>query len=338
MALTHDLSARDRQLVDYLLGLLPEEEAELLDEESIVDDDVAARLCGVEEDLVDAYVTGTLDAKNRSHFETYYLKSPLRRGKVKFARRFLAVVDRASAAATPAPAMAGAGADRVRRFSPRPETIASKPATRRARFSWPMLTAAASMLITCGVFVKDMQVRHGLDQVRAQSAAQSRRAAILSKQLDEARNENAQIAEQLNRARAESLPPEQLSALALPAVRPGATASRAVVLFPQTRSVGQPTTIRIQPNAEIRFDLRLESNEFARYRAILRTASDNSIVWRSAVLVARTAPSSSVPLAVPSHVLNAQHYSIELSGIDAAGLETTVSSYGFQTDRRVGVR
>ena len=338
MALTHDLSPQDRQLVNYLLGLLPEEEADLLDEESVVDDEVAARLCGVEEDLVDAYVTGTLDAPVRSRFETYYLKSPLRRGKVKFARRFLTVVDRATATPTPITAMAGAGADRVRRFSPRPETIASKPATRQARFRWSMLTAAASMLITCGVFVKDMQVRQGLDQARAQSAAQSRRAEMLSKQLDEARNENAQIAEQLNRARAESIPPEQLSALSLPALRAGSVSSRATVLFPQTRSVGQPPTVKIRPNATIRFDLRLESTEFPRYRAILRTASDNSMVWRSAVLTTRTARSSTVPLAVPSQVLNAQHYSIELSGIDATGLETTVSSYGFQTDRRVGVR
>ena len=337
MALTHDLSARDRQLVNYLLGLLPEEDAELLDEESIVDDEVAARLCAVEEDLVDAYVTGTLDANIRSSFETYYLKSPLRRGKVKFARRFLTVVDRASAAAAPVPGLASAGADRVRRFSPRPETIASKPARPRARFSWSMLTAAASMVITCGVFVKDMQVRQGLDQARAQSAAQSRRADLLSKQLDDARNENAQIAEQLDRARAASIPSDQLSALSLPALGAGPASSRAIVLFPQTRSVGQPPTVKVRATATIRLDLRLETNEFARYRAVLRTASDNHIVWRSLLLTARAAPPSSVPLAVPSNVLTAQHYSIELAGIDATGLETTVSSYGFQTDRRVGV-
>ncbi len=51
----------DRQLIRYLLGLLPDEEAELYDEQSIVDDDLAARLRLVENDLVDAYVRGTLD-------------------------------------------------------------------------------------------------------------------------------------------------------------------------------------------------------------------------------------------------------------------------------------
>ena len=44
----------DRQLIRYLLGLLPEDEAQRYDEQSIVDDDVAARLRQVENDLVDA--------------------------------------------------------------------------------------------------------------------------------------------------------------------------------------------------------------------------------------------------------------------------------------------
>src|SRR5215831_5864233 len=86
----------DQHLVDYLLGLLPEEEVERLDEESIADDDVAARLSAVEDDLVDAYVTETLDESLRTRFETVYLRSPHRREKVKFARRFLAAVERVS--------------------------------------------------------------------------------------------------------------------------------------------------------------------------------------------------------------------------------------------------
>jgi hypothetical protein len=44
----------DRQLVRYLLGLLPEKDTERFDEECVVDDDVAERLRVVEDDLVDA--------------------------------------------------------------------------------------------------------------------------------------------------------------------------------------------------------------------------------------------------------------------------------------------
>ena len=84
----------DRQLVRYLVGLLPEEEAERLDEQSIVLDEVAARLSCVENDLVDAYVSGALEADILERFESFYLTSPQRCEKVKFAERFLAALER----------------------------------------------------------------------------------------------------------------------------------------------------------------------------------------------------------------------------------------------------
>jgi hypothetical protein len=99
-------AAGDERLIRYLLGLLPADETEQLDEQSIVDDGVACRLTVVEHDLVDAYVTGTLDLERRLRFESFYLASPRRRQRVMFAARFLAVVDGVapSAAATAVPA------------------------------------------------------------------------------------------------------------------------------------------------------------------------------------------------------------------------------------------
>jgi hypothetical protein len=85
------------RLVRYLLGLVPEEEAVWLDEASIADDAVAAALGCVENDLVDAYLTGTLDGPTRARFEAYYLRSPRRRERVHRAAGFLAGVDRAAA-------------------------------------------------------------------------------------------------------------------------------------------------------------------------------------------------------------------------------------------------
>jgi hypothetical protein len=98
MPLPNELTPADRHMVSYLLGLLPENEAERLDEASVVDGEVASRLRGIEDDLIDAYVTETLDQNTRDHFEAFYLKSPRRREKVTFATRFLTVVDRVSAA------------------------------------------------------------------------------------------------------------------------------------------------------------------------------------------------------------------------------------------------
>ena len=79
----------DDELVGYLLGELSEEDAERLDEMSLVDDEFAARLRLVEDDLVDAYAGGRLSGERLKRFESFYLASPRRREKAAFAKRVL---------------------------------------------------------------------------------------------------------------------------------------------------------------------------------------------------------------------------------------------------------
>ena len=77
---SQDKSAYDDQLLTrYLLGTLPAEEAERLDQLSIVDEELAARLSAVEYDLVDAYVRGEARGEDLARFESFYLSSAKRR-------------------------------------------------------------------------------------------------------------------------------------------------------------------------------------------------------------------------------------------------------------------
>jgi hypothetical protein len=117
----------DQQLVRYLLGLFPEEEAERFDEQSIVVDEFAVRLQCVENDLVDAYVSGTLEGDILKRFESFYLASPLRREKVKFAERLLASADRASASAPGPRKPRGPAPRRSRRFGTRWKPMRASP-------------------------------------------------------------------------------------------------------------------------------------------------------------------------------------------------------------------
>ena len=75
----------DEILVRYRLGTLPAEEAERLDELSIADDGLAARLRAIENDLVDAYLRDELTREDLEQFKSFYLSSPKRRKKVEFA-------------------------------------------------------------------------------------------------------------------------------------------------------------------------------------------------------------------------------------------------------------
>src|SRR3954462_5016398 len=138
MSLTHE-QFDDEYLLRYLLGLLPEEEAERLDELSVADDDMAWWLRSAEDDLVDGYVRGTLDAQTRRRFETAYLSSPRRRERVEFAASLIQSVDRTPAAAETAPVVA---------MPPRPERAAPPPAR-----EWQRWALAAMIVLASGVLL-----------------------------------------------------------------------------------------------------------------------------------------------------------------------------------------
>jgi len=84
---THD----DPILVRYLLGTLPPEQAERLDELSVSDNDLVWRLRAAENDLVDAYLRNELSGETLERFRSFYLASAYRREKVKFAEALLAL-------------------------------------------------------------------------------------------------------------------------------------------------------------------------------------------------------------------------------------------------------
>jgi hypothetical protein len=340
MSLSREPVQHDQQLIRYLLGMLPEEEVERIEEASIVDDDVAARLSVVEDDLVDAYVSGTLDPAMRARFEEFYMASPRRREKVHFAQRFLGAVDRApvspSRVALPAAVV--------------PATIegsAPQSAGGKVTFSKRFLAkldklvrqAAALLLIALGVLVFEyLRVRHGLDDARQERLAQNRQAETLVAELNEARAAHADTAKALERARASLAERRQQQSAA---ERSNTTAaSAAIVLAPQTRSLGPLPTVALWPGADrIAFDLRLEANDFVRYRARLKDAGTRRAVWSSDVLTPRSAGSGLVvSLLLPVAALEPRHYIIELAGLTPAGGAEPVGDYVFQLERRWTIR
>jgi hypothetical protein len=301
--------APSNQLVQYVLGLLPEAEAERLDEASVADDTLASRLRVVEHDLVDAYVSDTLDRETRARFETVYLATPRRREKVEFARRFLATVDGAAAAPviTPAPHRA-----------------------------WSLQAAAALLLaVSGGLLYQDLRLHDRAKDAERQIAIQTQRATSLARQLDEARavTRDAQTAFE----RAAAAQRDQRSAPAGPTAS-AATARTAVaiVLLPQTRSVGAVPTVAVPATAErVAFQLRLEANDFFVYQAALKDPGTNRIVWRSAQLSAQSRDEATVvSISVPASTLASQHYSLELTGIHGPERTEVVGNYVFQVDRQ----
>ena len=68
----------DELLTRYLLGDLPADQTERVDELSITDEEFACRLNRIENELVDAYVADQLQGDTLKQFVTRYLASDRR--------------------------------------------------------------------------------------------------------------------------------------------------------------------------------------------------------------------------------------------------------------------
>jgi hypothetical protein len=132
MAQTYDATHDDRRLLAYLLRMLPDEQVEQVELAALTDDEVAERLKVVEHELVDGYVRDTLDAPTHDRFESYYLSSPIRRERVKFAAEFLRAIDAEATRDTPAAVPVGV--------------------LRRPR-GWHLAAVAAVLVLTCGTLL-----------------------------------------------------------------------------------------------------------------------------------------------------------------------------------------
>jgi hypothetical protein len=310
MSFPHDSEPGDEELVRYLLGQLSEDDTARLDEASIVDDDVAARLRIVETDLIDSYVRGKLTGETLTLFEARYLSSPRRQEHVKLASDFVQAIDRKAARTGRATWM-----DR-----------AARPAIR----AWIMV-AAALVIAASGVVMFDgVRLRSELRQAREESGALERRAQNLEKQLGDARAASAAAAAELERIRSSAT-----AAVTPPGPAPEAPQRRpeaglvALVLLPPTRAVVPVPTLAIPADADrVAFELRLESNDFARYQVALKNLATNHILWRSHWMAPRSSGDQvSVSVNVPAHLLGPQHYSLDLTGRSGDGRTDVIGSY-----------
>jgi len=298
---------RLERLEDYLLGLLPEAEAEQLDELSITDEEFAWQLRAAEDDLVDAYVRDGLPATTRARFEEYYLASARHRERVTFARNLARTIDRAvdrSAAMAPS------------HTSPTPapahETV--RPVA-RSQTAWWLMAAAAAVVVAFGA----MLMRTGLLRPSAGTPAPTVAATPLARE-------------------ASSPPATPTSSISAAPARADRTSpapivtTEAVVLAPDTRAAGSMITVTVPAGADrIAFDLRLETNDFPRYQATLKDPGTDRAVWQSGWTTASVKRDSPVvPIAVPARTLKPQHYTFELTGRTDANRTDLVASYVFE--------
>jgi hypothetical protein len=294
-------SARDDEIIRYLLGELPEDEAERLDEQSVVDDEFAERLRVVEDDLVDAYASGRLAGERVKRFEAFYLASPHRRDKAAFARRFLSAID-----------------DDARVREQRMPAVRPAPASRWAG-RWAMAAAAVLCLAVGALLLREGQLRDYVREANERAASADQRVAALTDQV--AAQQKAAAAAEASLARAQAV--ESAGAIAL-------------VLPPQTRGVAAVPIVALGPDAAaLGLALEIEGAPHASYQAALKDPAGNQIVWRSGPLAVEAARTPRiVTLALPARLLKSQHYVVDVFASGAGRSGDFAGSYAFEVVRR----
>lgn len=315
----------DRFLTQYLLGALPAEDAESMDVLCIADEQLAARLAAIENDLVDAYVRGELSGDDLDHFNSFYLSSPYRRQKVDFATALLesekktAKAPVAKPVATPVAAPEVASVKVAIARPEEPSAPAPMPRALGRRFRWGFaLAAAAVMLVAAYVSFDNWRLRRQIDDRRSQQAAFDQRERELQKQLEDQRSANAEAAKEIERLRGSQTSLAQLTTIS-------------VLLPPPTRGASRPPTITLQPGTNLAvLILTLEADSFPQYRAELKDPAADQALWTSANLQpASLGDKKVVSISFPSSLLKPQNYIVELTGLPARGAPEAIGGYPF---------
>ena len=290
----------DQILTRYLLGDSPQEEAERLDELSVADEEFAWRLSALENDLVDAYARGELSGKERERFEARYRLSARTREKVDFARGLAVAVQRSGTA----------DAEPIAKQFSRPK----KSLGVSSLFIWTPAAAALAMLLVAGYL---FMANHRLEQ-QLKAARNDQRMQQLQSQLAQEQAAHATARDELERLKKSQSNLEQLKTASL-------------VLPPPMRGAGRLTSLSLRPGTDlVVLFLTLESQEFPSYQATLKETATNQVVWRSSELQPQSLGEKKVvPVSLPSALLKAQNYVVELAG-GPAGHSEVVGDYVFR--------
>ena len=88
----------EERLARFLLGALPASEQEEVERRLFTDGAFLEEILAVGDDLIDAYLAGSLTPEDKERFETHFLASPLRRERFEMVRGIVSAAQRRSAA------------------------------------------------------------------------------------------------------------------------------------------------------------------------------------------------------------------------------------------------
>jgi len=290
----------DEYVVRYLVGALPAEEADRLDQLSVADDDFAWRLREIENDLVDSYVRSELNGETLARFKAFYMATARRRQKVQFAEGLRQLKSTNATIAQTADNLSRSKVPFWAAFSP-------------SRIA-PQFGVAFALVILLGagyLLVQNAHLRREANDARAQYESIDQRA----------RNLENELKQQSSKTETPKSPTVEI----------GQLKTVSLLLPPPTRGLSSLQTVTVRPHTDlVVLLLTLESAKFPRYRVTVKDPATNKVVWQSSELEAGSAgDSKAVSAGLPANLLKERNYIAEVAGLSNAGRQWIVGDYPF---------
>jgi anti-sigma factor RsiW len=291
-------SDQEKQMVQYLLGQLSEQEQVELERQYLMDDALFEELLAIEEELRDTYVRGELSKADRQAFEQRLLILPHQKEKQEFARTLRQYLAQEGTPAGPLAHVVAKWKSLLRILGAQPRTV---------------LIPALSMTLVVLVGGSGLLVRRSMQSSRYAPAT----ASTASRLPGQAPQPQPQT----------SIPaPEQeagtVTFLLTPGlIRGGVEESRPLVI---PAGVGR---VRLEARVDV-------DGDYSNYEAVLQTA-ENKRIWSEGNLNAQTFPAGKrVFIVLSGSLLPPGDYILTLSGLTAAGRPESVAEYAFRVAKR----
>jgi hypothetical protein len=280
-----------------------------------------------EEELIDAYVRGELSLDERKLLEKGLRASPHLVDRLHFARLLADAGDRAVEDAVPSYRQPDQG--RLPRKSRWPFGLAwGEPPALNLAFAACVLIIVVG---TAGLLAGWTRLRRESQHLAEQQAALERQKSELQKSASEQRLATEQLRAQLREEQQKREADERIAEQkAMQNQKPNALSARVAILFLPPISRGSEQGKELKPPAgtsRIRLLLAVDSIDYRGFLVEVKNRQDK-VIFQPKVRPPRSG--KLVTITIPSNLLPAGPYSVQLSGISPDGSSELVGNYSFR--------
>lgn len=324
---------QEELMVRYLLGELPEEEQNRIEERFLNDNQYFEQLLAVEDALIDDYVCGELSERETDLLDKALSSSPHQLKELAFTKNLVSDLSATGRDVSEQPATSRAEHNRF-------GTLQALPRKRffEKRSLIPAMSLMAALaVLTVIVLIWNLSLRSEIRQVTAERQAFEKKEQELQHRIEEQDRDREEMLKRLEdeRQRRKQAEQDMIALQQSTADRSSIdTASIALSTDSILRGDGEWPTVFIRPGTRlVRIQLELEEGDNKKSLGVVIRAINGSQIWSKDAVRASPANSDKLILSIPASNFERGDYRLTLKEKTAARISTDLRDYAFRVRR-----